>query len=167
MLHIYAGDGKGKTTAAVGLAVRAAGQGLRVLFVQFLKGMPTGELESLRRLGLPCMWADAGEKFLFQMQEAERAAYLAKQRQCFRKAVDAAADYDMVVLDEGLDAMAAGAFTDEELLEEIEAKGDLEWILTGRSPAKRLADRADYYSHIQSVKHPYKKGAAARRGIEY
>ena len=101
------------------------------------------------------MWADAGEKFLFQMQEAERAAYLAKQRQCFRKAVDAAADYDMVVLDEGLDAMAAGAFTDEELLEEIEAKGDLEWILTGRSPAKRLADRADYYREPLKISSQY------------
>lgn len=167
MLHIYTGDGKGKTTAAVGLAVRAAGQGLRVLFVQFLKGMPTGELESLRRLGVGCLRAGAGEKFLFQMQPAERAAYLAKQRQCFRRCLEAAADYDMVILDEGLDAMTAGAFTDGELLERIEVCGQVEWVLTGRGPTEKLTEKADYYSRIQGVKHPYAKGAAPRKGIEY
>ena len=167
-LHIYAGDGKGKTTAAVGLAVRAAGQGLRVLFVQFLKGRPTGEQAALVALGVEWLRAEAGEKFLFQMTGPERSDYLNAQRQCFLEAVSRAGAYDLLIMDEGLDAAAVGVFSEEELLRFVrERPMGLELVLTGRNPGATLVAAADYYSRIEKEKHPYDQGQEARPGIEY
>lgn len=168
LLHLYAGDGKGKTTAAVGMAVRAAGQGLRVFFMQFLKGRDTGELEGLRRLGIEWIRAGDSEKFLFQMTTEEKAVYLAGQRRSFLEAAGRAGAYDLLILDEGLDAMRAGVFSEQELLEWIDGRPPgLELVLTGREPTQALVDRADYYSRIEKEKHPWDQGLQARRGIEY
>lgn len=168
LVHLYAGDGKGKTTAAVGMAVRAAGQGLRVLFVQFLKGRDTGELEGLGRLGVEWIRSADSERFFFQMPPEEKAVYLAGQRRIFLEAAGRAGDFDLLILDEGLDAMAVGAFSEGELLKWMDGRPPgLELVLTGRNPTRGLVGRADYYSRIEKEKHPWDRGVQARRGIEY
>ena len=167
-VHLYEGDGKGKTTAAIGLAVRAAGQGMRVLFVQFLKGRDTGELSSLRRLGIAVLRGAESDHFLFQMEEGEKSAYLSGQRRCFLDSIRVAETYDLVVLDEVLDAVHAGAVSDGELLQWLRCRpAGLEVVLTGRNPSGELQRAADYYTYMEKRKHPFDRGATARKGVEY
>ena len=169
LVHIYFGDGKGKTTAALGLALRALGDGLRVCVCQFLKGAESGEVEALRRFEKRHAAARAGgarDKFLWQMDEEERAACLSGQRALLDCA--AAADADVYVLDEVTDAAQAGAFSIETLLKRLEAlRGRGEVILTGHEVPDALLDRADYITRMQKLRHPYDHGISARRGIEY
>ncbi len=168
LVHIYFGDGKGKTTAALGLALRALGDGLRVCVCQFLKGAESGEVEALRRFeNAMLLRAQEGTgKFLWQMDEEERAACLSGQRALLDCA--AAADADVYVLDEVTDAAQAGAFSIETLLKRLEAlRGRGEVILTGHEVPDALLDRADYITRMQKLRHPYDHGTSARRGIEY
>ena len=168
LVHIYFGDGKGKTTAALGLALRALGDGLRVCVCQFLKGADSGEVEALRRFeSAVLLRAEGGsDRFLWQMDEEERAAYLARHRELLKRA--AAVDADVYVLDEAIDAAQAGAFSIEALLRQAEAlRGRGEVILTGHEAPDALLDRADYITHMQKLRHPYDHGIHARRGIEY
>lgn len=168
LVHIYFGDGKGKTTAALGLALRALGDGLRVCVCQFLKGADSGEVEALRRFeSAVLLRAEGGsDRFLWQMDEEERAAYLARQRELLKRA--AAVDADVYVLDEAIDASQAGAFSIEALLRQAEAlRGRGEVILTGHEAPDALLDRADYITRMQKLRHPYDHGIHARRGIEY
>lgn len=168
LVHIYFGDGKGKTTAALGLALRALGDGLRVCVCQFLKGAESGEVEALRRFeNAMLLRAQEGTgKFLWQMDEEERAACLSGQRALLDRA--AAADADVYVLDEVTDAAQAGAFSIETLLKRLEAlRGRGEVILTGHEVPDALLDRADYITRMQKLRHPYDHGISARRGIEY
>ena len=168
LVHIYFGDGKGKTTAALGLALRALGDGLRVCVCQFFKGPDSGEVEALRRFeSAVLLRAQEGTgKFLWQMDEEERAACLSGQRALLDCA--AAADADVYVLDEVTDAAQAGAFSIETLLKRLEAlRGRGEVILTGHEVPDALLDRADYITRMQKLRHPYDHGIRARRGIEY
>ena len=168
LVHIYFGDGKGKTTAALGLALRALGDGLRVCVCQFLKGADSGEVEALRHFESAVLLRAEGcsDRFLWQMDEEERAAYLARQRELFKRA--AAVDADVYVLDEAIDAAQAGAFSIEALLRQTEAlRGRGEVILTGHEAPDALLDRADYITRMQKLRHPYDHGIHARRGIEY
>ena len=168
LVHIYFGDGKGKTSAALGLVLRALGDGLRVCVCQFLKGAESGEVEALRRFeNAMLLRAQEGTgKFLWQMDEEERAACLSGQRALLDCA--AAADADVYVLDEVTDAAQAGAFSIETLLKRLEAlRGRGEVILTGHEVPDALLDRADYITRMQKLRHPYDHGISARRGIEY
>lgn len=168
LVHIYFGDGKGKTTAALGLALRALGDGLRVCVCQFLKGADSGEVEALRRFERAVLLRAGGcsDRFLWQMDEEERAAYLARQRELLARAL--AVDADVYVLDEAIDAAQAGAFSIEALLRQAEAlRGRGEVILTGHEAPDALLDRADYITRMQKLRHPYDHGTSARRGIEY
>ena len=168
LVHIYFGDGKGKTTAALGLALRALGDGLRVCVCQFLKGADSGEVEALRHFeSAVLLRAEGGsDRFLWQMDEEERAAYLARQRELLARAL--AVDADVYVLDEAIDAAQAGAFSLEALLRQAEAlRGRGEVILTGHEVPDALLDRADYITRMQKLRHPYDHGIHARRGIEY
>ncbi|ADU27482.1 cob(I)yrinic acid a,c-diamide adenosyltransferase [Ethanoligenens harbinense] len=167
LVHIYTGDGKGKTTAAMGLACRAAGAGLRVLVVQFLKGRDTGELYSLRRLGIRVLRTDV-KKFIPYMDEAERAVCREGQERCFREACAALPQYDLVVLDEAIGAASAGMLDPAALLACVRGRPKgVELVLTGRDAPQALIDCADYVSEIRCVKHPYDRGIQARRGIEF
>ena len=168
LVHIYFGDGKGKTTAALGLALRALGDGLRVCVCQFLKGADSGEVEALRRFeSAVLLRAEGGsDRFLWQMDEEERAAYLARQRELLKRA--AAVDADVYVLDEAIDAAQAGAFSIETLrrqTETLRARGEV--ILTGHDVPEALLSGADYITRMQKLRHPYDHGTSARRGIEY
>lgn len=170
LIHLYYGDGKGKTTAALGLAVRASGSGLRVAFVQFMKNQPTGELSVLESLpGVTVLRGKEGSGFTFSMTEEEKEKTKRLHTENLKTAIALAAseNCDMLVLDE-----AAGAYArdliDRQLLEEFvwNKPERLELVLTGRDPAQWMIGCADYASEIRKVKHPYDEGVAARAGIE-
>lgn len=165
MLQIYCGDGKGKTTAAVGAAVRALGAGMRVLFVQFLKNGDSSEISQLKRLGAVCRFPE--EKFrLFEPITAEVRRRLSDSYRGFAADIlNSADDFDMIVLDEALGALSLGLITYDCIKPLI--NGGAELILTGRNVPEELSAAADYISEIKAVRHPFDKGVGARRGIEY
>ncbi|MEN6314666.1 MAG: cob(I)yrinic acid a,c-diamide adenosyltransferase [Clostridiaceae bacterium] len=172
LVHIYTGDGKGKTTAALGLGVRACGRGMRVLMVQFLKGTPTGEMFSLKALE-PIFKLYRGtelKKFTWEMNEEEKIQTAAEQHAIFEYAVDAAngGECDLLILDEALGAISSGMLDQKALFEFIKYKPKkLELILTGRGATPELIELADYVSEIRAVKHPANKGIGGRKGIEF
>ena len=149
LIHLYHGDGKGKTTAAMGLAVRALGCGRRVVIVQFLKGGATGELEPLQTLGATFYRGKAGQKFVFQMTEEEKAATRALQTENLRRAL--------------------AELVDRELLQNavLHKPAEQELAMTGRDPAPWMLDAADYITEMCCRRHPYEKGIPARKGVEF
>ena len=171
LIHIYCGENKGKTTAAVGLAVRAAGAGKKVLFVQFLKKGDSAELNILNNI--PSLETSVCEKpygFIWTMDEAEKARAQADFTLLFDEAAQKASreQYDLLVLDEILGAVSCGMVPEEKLLRFLKEKpADLEIVLTGRDPSDGLMELADYITEMKKIKHPFDKGIAARYGIEY
>ena len=166
LLHLYYGDGKGKTTAAMGLALRALGSGKRVVIVQFLKGGQSGEIPLLEQLGATVYRGKAGQKFVFQMNEAEKAATRTLQNQNLAAAL--AQPCDLLVLDEIFGAIEAGMVEEGQLKDLFLHKpAGLELVLTGRHPTAATAQSADYLMEIRSHRHPYDKGVSAREGIEW
>lgn len=172
LVHIYTGEGKGKTTAAVGLGVRACGSGMKVLLVQFLKSRNTGELNSIRKLG-PDFTVSRGfncTKFVWDMSETELTDARKEAAGIFHqvKKVVERGDYDVIILDEILGLLSIGFIPEADVLELIhkKAKG-IELILTGRGATEQLMEAADYVSCINAIKHPYEKGVPARKGIEF
>ena len=171
LIHIYCGDGKGKTTAALGLALRAAGAGKRVHIVQLLKGNPTSELCSLALL--PNITVDRPEKgfgFTFNMTDEQKAELTDIHNRLLANAFDKMnrGDVDMLIIDEFFAACNKNLL-DRKLAERLvfEKEFACELILTGRDPDRKFIDVADYVSEIKCVKHPYEKGISARKGIEY
>lgn len=170
-LHLYTGDGKGKTTAAMGLALRALGQGRRVMIAQFLKSGTSGELEALRALpGARVVVLEPVLKFVFSMTPEERAE--AQARQCAQAEeltrLAAAEKPDVLVLDELALAMQLGLVREESgwaLIETGLKYGEV--VTTGRSAPESLLKRADYVSEVVKKRHPFDRGVPARRGIEY
>lgn len=169
LVHIYFGDGKGKTTAAMGLAVRAAGSGFNVLILQFLKNGKTGELASLKRLeNVTVIRGKGGMKFVCNMSEKEKKEALRIHTENLKEAMEQAENYQMVILDEALGACACGLLDHNLLCGFLDNKPEgLEVVLTGRNPSQELLDRADYISEIKKLRHPYDKGVLARKGIEH
>ena len=147
MKHLYFGDGKGKTTAAVGIAVRAAGSNLKVLFVQFLKTEFSGERHVLSHTeNVTLTLCPADLKFTFQMNEK----------------------YDMVVFDEIIDAINAEMLTESEVVEFItNAPSSMEIIMTGHNPSQKMIDLCDYVTEFKKIKHPYDRGITGRIGVEF
>ena len=170
LIHIYCGDGKGKTTAATGLAVRAAGCGMKVLLVQFLKGQETGELRALAHIpGITVLRGKASEKFTFQMDERELQQTYDLNTKNLLTAVEQAraGACDLLVLDEVMGALPCQLIDEDLLRSLVEQKPErLELVMTGRNPPDWLIEAADYVSEIKKVKHPYDRGVSARRGIE-
>lgn len=170
LIHIYCGDGKGKTTAAVGLAVRCAGRGNKVLLVQFLKSRDSGELYSLAKLpDIEVMRGKESKKFTFQMNEEEKHALLIEHNKMFEQVLAKIKNggYLLLILDEVIGALNAKVFEMPKLIEFLRHKPEnLEVVLTGRNPAPELVEIADYVSEIRKVKHPMDKGIMAREGIE-
>jgi cob(I)alamin adenosyltransferase len=170
---VYTGNGKGKTTAAVGLVVRAAGNGMRVCFLQFIKGQwKSGERAVLA--GLPGVDVEVtGRGFTIEglrdpripMDDHAAAAAHGWQR---AKIVVGSDDYDVVVLDEILGAVHAELIPLEELLALVKSKPPhLHLVLTGRNAPAPLIDAADLVSEVQPIKHPFERGIKAQRGIEF
>ncbi len=171
-IHIYAGDGKGKTTAAVGLAVRAAGSGLNVLFLQFLKNGRSSELRVLEKIpGITVSQSEPIKKFIFFMDEQEKAETRKITTRYFAKAVRYCREHrtDLLILDELLDAVNSEMIELSQVVEFLQNRNKhLEVVMTGRNPAPELVELADYYTEMRAVKHPYKtEGLLARPGIEY
>ena len=170
LIHIYCGDGKGKTTAALGLAVRCAGHGNHVLIVQFLKSRPTGELKSLALLPtIEVMRGKETKKFTFQMNDEEKAQVKGEHLALFDKVKQKCRDghIDLLILDEVIGAINTGVFDKDILVDFLKGKpAELEVVLTGRNPARELVELADYVSEIYKRKHPYEKGIGARTGME-
>ena len=170
LIHIYCGDGKGKTTAAVGLAVRCAGRGNKVLLVKFLKSRDSGELYSLAKLpDIEVMRGKESKKFTFQMNEEEKHALLIEHNKMFEQVLAKIKNggYSLLILDEVIGALNAKVFELPKLIEFLRHKPEnLEVVLTGRNPAPELVEIADYVSEMRKVKHPMDKGIMAREGIE-
>lgn len=170
LIHIYCGDGKGKTTASVGLAVRCAGRGNKVLLVQFLKSRGSGELHSLAKLPeIEVMRGKESKKFTFQMNEEEKKALLNEHNKMFEQVLAKIKDggYSLLILDEVIGALNAKVFEMSKLIEFLRHKPEnLEVVLTGRNPAPELVEIADYVSEMKKIKHPMDKGIMAREGIE-
>ena len=165
MLHLYWGNGKGKTTAAMGLALRALGHGQRVVIVQFLKDGTSGEIAPLRAAGA-AVYACPNAKFTWLMDEADKAAAREASARALGRAL--AEPFDLLVLDEACAALKSGIL-DEALLRRAVAfaKNGREVVLTGRDPAPWLQEAADYSTEMRAHKHPYADGVAAREGVEY
>ena len=167
LVQLYTGDGKGKTTAAVGLAVRAAGRGLRVWLVQLMKGRPSGEIPVLERLEGITVRRGGTEKFSFQMTEEEAAAVCREQNALLEEARRHWAETDVLILDEALSAVTTGLL-EEALLKDLvlQKPQGLEIVLTGRGPRPWMLEAADYVTEMVKRKHPFDRGIAARNGIE-
>lgn len=168
-IHLYWGDGKGKTTAALGLALRAAGRGKRVLICRFLKTDDSGEIPALRNIpGITVMPCRKTFGFTFQMSGEEKKEARAYYTRQFREACERAAEADLLILDEILAAGRSGLVDREGINAFLEAKPfGLEIVLTGRNPWEELLARADYITEMRCVRHPYEMGIGAREGIEY
>ena len=166
LLHLYWGSGKGKTSAAVGLAVRALGCGNRVVFVQFLKNGTSHELAPLRQLGAEIFWGKTVEKFTFEMSEAEKAALKIEQTEMLRCAL--LKPCDLMILDEACAAWQLNMVDQDLLRRAVMGRcEDCELVLTGRDPAEWMSKAADYCTEMRCLCHPYAKGIPAREGIEY
>lgn len=165
-LHLYWGEGKGKTTAATGLALRALGSGFRVTVVQFLKDGTSGELEPLRTLGAAIYAAMEFPKFVFQMSETEKEQTRVQQTALLRQAL--CKPCDLMILDEACAAYQLG-MVDRDLLKQVVLRrpAGCEAVLTGREPAPWMVQAADYITEMRCCRHPYETGLAARKGIEY
>ena len=195
-VHVYCGDGKGKTTAAVGLAVRMAGSGGRVVTARFLKKDDSGEVASLRLIpGITVIPSRKTFGFTWQMTEEQReeaAAYygeLLEEAFCEAereleswgekitgekiqgektKAGDALCPSVLLVLDEVCAAVNSGLLSEQAVLDRLDRRPDgLEVVMTGRDPKGSFVSRAAYVTEMKKIAHPYDCGTAARKGIEY
>lgn len=188
-VQVYTGDGKGKTTAAIGLAVRALGAGKKVLFLQFMKAQSYSEHRILPAISPNLTLATVGKPFFIikegSLPEAELAKWrekavifppgrppkeyveLIKQGMALARAAVAGSEYELVVLDELVVALAFGLVTWDEVKSLIEQKSDgVELVLTGRGATPELIEMADLVTEMREVKHYYTKGVEARPGIE-
>ena len=168
LVEVYTGDGKGKTTAALGLALRAAGHGLHTYFGQFLKGRPTGELKAARMLEPYLTIEQFGEAgFVASKGDAHQAALVRKGLQRVHHIL-ASGEYDIIVLEEINVALDLELVSLEEVLALLEERpSEVELVLTGRGAPQELISRADLVTEMVAVKHPYGLGVKARPGIEF
>ncbi|MDO4173207.1 MAG: cob(I)yrinic acid a,c-diamide adenosyltransferase [Eubacteriales bacterium] len=168
LIHIYCGDGKGKTTCAFGLALRCAGAGGKVRIVQFLKGGQTGEVTAIQHVPhVELLRAKRGTKFTFQMNAQERAQARAEHQALLDAAFTQADGLRMLVLDEIMAACSTGMVEEQHLVALLARKPEqLEIVMTGRNPSDKLLALADYITEMKKVRHPYDRGIAARTGIE-
>jgi len=170
-VHIYCGDGKGKTSAALGLAVRALGRGKKGLIARFLKNDDSGEVAVLGTLAnlsvKPCKKCFG---FYSQMSERQKREAGEYYNSLFREAWEEAVEnrLDFLILDEIIAACQYGLVEEAEVIRRLHMRPlALEVIMTGREPSAGLMEQADYVSEIRKVKHPYDRGLGAREGIEY
>lgn len=167
---IYIGDGKGKTSAAAGLACRAAGTGFKVLYLQFVKGdWPSGERESLAKLGVEVKLMGLG--FVGILGDRKPIADHIKAAQtAVASAVEAlkSEKYDLVILDEALSAVESDLLTEEDILKIMDAKPEkVHLCMTGHKRFKKIIGRADLVTEMKMIKHPYYEGILAQRGIDF
>jgi len=167
MIHVYTGNGKGKTTAAIGMAIRAAGAGYKVFFAQFVKGRPYSELNVLKNIPSLVVKQYGLECFIVKAP-TERDIQAARNGLQEVSAVIECATYNLIVLDEACIALYYKLFTLDEFLGVIDLlKPETELVITGRYAPRAIIDKADLVTEMKEIKHYYTKGTEARKGIEY
>lgn len=171
-VQVYTGNGKGKTTAAVGLAVRAAGNGLRVYMVQFLKSMQTGELESAKKLepNFKIFRFEKKRGFFWTLNDEEKRELKEEIQEAYRFCLDTLKEgkCDLLIMDEVMGALTNQLLTIDQVLELIEFKPEnVELILTGRDVPKEIALKADLITEMREIKHYFEKKVPPRKGIEF
>lgn len=170
LIHIYEGDGKGKTTAAIGLCIRCAGSGGKVLFSQFLKSDRSSEMNILKKLDNIEYMASTDEfGFFFRMSTDTKIKAKGVYNGLLKSLIDIVSnqDYRMLVLDEIIDAYNVELIDQHMLLDFLKNKPEqLEIVMTGRNPEPKLFELAHYISEVKKIKHPYDSGISARIGIE-
>ena len=169
LIIVNTGTGKGKTTAALGLAFRALGQDLRVGVVQFIKGaIPTGEAALVKKLNLPIDMFTLGDGFTWNTQDRDQDVATAQQAWAKAEALLRDPAYDMIILDELNIVLRYGYLPLETVLEALRQKRDmLHVVITGRHANKTLVEMADLVTEMRPVKHPYKTGIRAQKGVEF
>jgi cob(I)alamin adenosyltransferase len=169
LVQVYTGDGKGKTSAAFGLALRAVGRGLRVCVVQFIKGgFDYGELCAVKHLPNLVLRAFGRGKFVTQTPPSKEDVALAKEAFLFAKGVVDGGEFDVVVLDEVNVAVHLGLLDAKDVVELIKKKPKhVELVLTGRYALPEVVDLADLVTEMREIKHPFRKGFKPRKGIEF
>ncbi len=173
LIHIYTGDGKGKSTAACGLALRAYGAGWRVKVVRFFKTEQSGECKALQKLSderMEVKYFETPHPFFWELDESQKNLLCQQVRQGYDYCLTAAKEHacDLLFADEIIGALHAGFLSEEELLTLMTEKAEgVELVMTGRNAPQSLMDTADYVSEIRAVKHPFAQGISAREGIEF
>jgi cob(I)alamin adenosyltransferase len=171
LIQIYMGDGKGKTTAAAGLALRAVGRGQHVLFVQFLKNKPSGEVLLIQERipEIVVMRFSSQNIFIRDMNEEQREILRRETAEglSFVKEIAASGSCDMLILDEVLGACKNGFISKDEIIAIMKNKATgLELVLTGRDAPQEILAAADLVTEMKKIKHPFDQGVGARMGIE-
>lgn len=171
LLIVHTGNGKGKTTAALGMGLRAWGQGYRVLVIQFIKGgWKYGELEAADRLGPNFVIRPMGEGFVKNAKGEAMEEHRVAAGEALKNAKEeiVSDSWDMIILDEINYALKFGLITVEQVFELLEAKPDrLHMVLTGRDAHPDIIGKADLVTEMKEIKHPYQKGIQAQKGIEF
>lgn len=166
-VHVYTGNGKGKTTAALGLALRACGADLRVFIGQFVKGQHYSELDAIRDFLPNATVAQYGRSCFIRQTPTEDDEALARRGIAELRDVIQRGDYDLVILDEANIAVYYGLFSAEELVTLIREKPEhVELVITGRYAVPEVIAAADVVTEMQEMKHYYQQGVEARKGIE-
>jgi len=167
LIQVYTGDGKGKTTAALGLALRAAGAGLKVFIGQFVKGAEYSEIKALRQLAPGIAIKQYGRRCFIKDKPDEEDIRLAQNGLGEMESVIQSGDYDLVILDEANIAVYYNLFSVDELLKVVQNRPkQVEIVITGRNADPRIIAAADLVTEMREIKHYYQKGIAARLGIE-
>jgi cob(I)alamin adenosyltransferase len=172
LLVVYTGNGKGKTTAAIGLCVRACGYDLKVAIVQFIKGSWfSGEINGIKRLAPNVEFFRTGKGFVniiddnLPITEHEKAAGEGLE---FARELMLSGKYDIIVLDELNVAVQLGLLKIDDVLKFLDERpAGLDMIITGRDAHQRLIEKADLVTEMKEIKHPFQKGKVAKRGIDY
>ena len=169
LIQVYTGNGKGKTSAAWGLALRAIGRGLKVYVIQFIKGgFDYGELRVLRRLPHLTLKAYGRGKFITAKPPENEDIRLAEEALRLAKTIIESGEYDIVILDEINVALGLKLIKLQEVVETIKKKPEkVEIVLTGRNAPEQIIELADLVTELKEIKHPFNKGFQARKGIEY
>ncbi|MBQ3405246.1 MAG: cob(I)yrinic acid a,c-diamide adenosyltransferase [Oscillospiraceae bacterium] len=169
-VHLYCGNGKGKTTASVGLALRACGAGKRVLFTQFFKNGSSSEISALKsHEGVTVYVCENYHGLWHRMDEEQRARAREDYTGLLRRVLsEAKKGYGLLVLDEAVSACKRGIIPESELIDFLKNRPEgLEVVITGREPSDALMEQADYITEMKKLRHPFDRGIAARRGIEF
>jgi len=167
MIHIYTGEGKGKTTASVGLAIRAKSRGLKVLFVQVMKSFKGGELELLNKAYVDVrLYEEIKSPIFYPNLHKDKSIKQAKIM--IEEIINEAEKYDMIIIDEFNCLVMSEILTEEDAIKFIKKfPPHKELILTGRGATDKMIQQASYVTYMKEIKHPYKNGIKARKGIEF
>lgn len=167
-IHVYTGNGKGKTTAAIGLGIRAIGNGLKVVMIQFMKGRRYSELDGLQNIKNFMVVQFGRDEFVSKEKPEQIDIDLARKGFIYAKEVIQRGGYDLVILDEVNVAVDFNLISLKEVIELLENKPvGLELVLTGRYASPEIIKHADIVSEILEIKHPYQKGVQSRKGIDW